>query len=51
MDRRAAGSGAPIDVPLAQDAAIAMAFPSVLSIPYALDAVAPKLAAALKNGA
>ncbi|MFF0147821.1 TroA family protein [Amycolatopsis sulphurea] len=38
-------------VPLEQDVAIAMAFPSVLSIPYALDAVAPKLATALENGA
>jgi iron complex transport system substrate-binding protein len=30
--------------------AVALAFPSVLSIPYALDAVVPKLATAAKNG-
>ena len=29
--------------------AVALAFPSVLSIPYALDAVVPKLATAAKN--
>ena len=38
-------------VPLDQGTAIAMAFPSVLSIPYALDAVVPKLATAVKSGA
>ncbi|GAA3579800.1 iron-siderophore ABC transporter substrate-binding protein [Amycolatopsis ultiminotia] len=38
-------------LPLDQSIGIAMAFPSVLSIPYALDEVAPKLAAALKSGA
>ncbi|MBB4683086.1 ABC transporter substrate-binding protein [Amycolatopsis jiangsuensis] len=38
-------------VPLDQTIGIAMAFPSVLSIPYALDVVAPKLATALKKGA
>jgi iron complex transport system substrate-binding protein len=31
--------------------AVALAFPSVLSIPYALDAVAPKLSAAAEHGA
>lgn len=39
------GSYIPLDLPTA----IALAFPSVLSIPYGLDAVVPKLAAAVKN--
>ncbi|MEW2518359.1 iron-siderophore ABC transporter substrate-binding protein [Actinacidiphila alni] len=41
------GSYIPLDMPTA----IALAFPSVLSIPYGLDAVTPKLATAVKNGA
>jgi hypothetical protein len=31
--------------------ALALAFPSVLSIPYALDAVVPKLSTAAKHAA
>ncbi|MDT8913365.1 ABC transporter substrate-binding protein [Amycolatopsis sp. PS_44_ISF1] len=38
-------------VGLDQGTAIAMAFPSVLSIPFALDAVVPELAAAVERGA
>lgn len=36
-------------IPLDLGTALAIGFPSVLSIPYGLDAVAPKLAAALKK--
>ncbi|MGH8920698.1 MAG: iron-siderophore ABC transporter substrate-binding protein, partial [Actinomycetes bacterium] len=37
-------------LPLDQGTAVAMAFPSLLSIPFALDAVVPKLATAAKSG-
>ncbi|MBD0734489.1 iron-siderophore ABC transporter substrate-binding protein [Streptomyces sp. CBMA29] len=40
------GSYVPLDI----GTAVALAFPSLLSIPYGLDAVAPKLATAVKNG-